>query len=490
MAATGTDNAVKIRDRALLNLANLGGRTTSEDDIKFEGKLLIIPETFKNLDEVIKWLREKRDEEEMDFRFQHAFKYRPMDGAVATGNAIKAAFGATVGKPIVTIFGKRPPELIDVEVGVGETVQAPWGMMEIPGLPGLSIYLGSDRDPELGIVFSLMAEGPRKYRFHVQGLFKLIEHELATNSIYRGKAIDGQPTPRFIDLRGVDPEDVVYSEEVQFQLSANVWSPMVHADELARLKEPGKRAILFSGPYGTGKTLAAFLTAQIAVTVDPNPWTFIMVRPGRDDLMAVLQTARMYQPACVFCEDLDTVAQDGRENMGRLLDVFDGLDTKGLRMLLVLTTNSAESLHPAMLRPGRLDAIIEVGALDKKGIEKLAKRVLGEDMADDVDWKVVHEAFRDYLPAFIREVLARTKRYAVAKHGRVMPVGTEELIQAAHGLRPQWELQQAALAPPPEADSLTLAIENAVRRVTRQTTDKTYLVEDERGQEKLEVKSG
>ena len=124
---------------------------------------------------------------------------------------------------------------------------------------------------------------------------------------------------------------------------------------------------------GTGKTLAAILTGQEAVA---NGWTFIKGRPGRDDLSFVMQTAKLYQPAVVFYEDVDKIADSevtSDSGISRLLDDFDGIDAKSTRILCVLTTNHPERIHKGMARPGRLDAMIEIDELDVDGTAKLVQ---------------------------------------------------------------------------------------------------------------------
>lgn len=470
-------NAKEAREQALAALATLGGRTTSDNDIKFEGKKFVVPATMKDLDEAIDYLDRIRRNEEEEFSFSRQFKFRPNDGAVATGRAIREAFGIAVGKPIITFFGRRPPQLMDVEIALGKFEQAPWGALEIPGLTGMVLYLGSTRDRELGTIFEIEARGPKKYRAHVSGLFDLIEKRLNEDSIYRGQAVNGQTNPGFLDLAGVDPKNVIYTEEVMRQLAANVWSPIEHTEQLEKLGQPGKRAVLFEGPYGTGKTLAAYLTAQKAVA---NGWTFIMVRPGRDNLQEVLQTARMYQPACVFFEDLDTVASPthgGEDHMSRVLDLFDGLDTKGLKMLLVLTTNRVEKLHPGMLRPGRLDAVVSVGALDQDGIERLATNILGSALEQNIDWEKVAQAMDGYMPAFVKEALDRAIRYLVARGEMVDgAISTLDLVGAAEGLRFQFNLQHGASAAP-TGDTLVGALGQVVTVAARQAVQDAKIVD-------------
>ena len=428
---------------AFAALAQLSGMLPSEDDVVFEGTKFIIPESTGTLKKAIRTLTERMQDEEEPTSFRKTYPYRPYDGAHAVMLAIREAFGFAMGKPIITFFGKNPPQIIDVAISPTNTVQVPWGHLAIPGLDDTKIMTGIAHDAELGTVFQLAVEGPKKYRHIINGFLKLVEKKLQTDSIYKGKAIDGAEHPNFIDTSTVDPSDVVYTQEVMHQLTANVWSPIVHADQLAALGQPGKRAVLFHGPYGTGKTLGALLTAQVAVA---HGWTFLMCRAGKDDLMRTLQTARMYMPAAVFFEDVDTIAQPGNENVTatQILDTFDGLQTKGLKMLLVVTTNHVERLHRGMMRPGRLDAVIEIGAMDEQGVERLIKRVIGEQLDSKTDFHEVFVAMEGFMPAFVREAIDRAVRYSVARTGTLKTIGTEDLVLAAHGLRPQLKMMEEA----------------------------------------------
>lgn len=432
----------QIRARALDALAALGGKLSKEDDIVFSGEKFVLPEK-TDLPQAIRFLKRRMEDEETVTSFQRSFKYRPHDGAFATAKSIRDAFGFSISKPIVTFFGVNPPKLITINVGIDKTESVPWGAITIPGLDNTTLYLGSTNDPELGVIFHVNVEGPRKYRTHIDGLFQLIEKNLNENSIYRGKAIDGAENPNFMDPFVVSEEDVVYTEEVMRQMEANVWSPIRHAVQLEELHQPGKRSVLFEGPYGSGKTLGALLTAQTAVN---NGWTFILCRPGKDDLVRTMQTARMYQPSVVFFEDLDVIGKPGEDDgVSQILDTFDGIQTKGLKMLLVLTTNHVEKLHKGMIRPGRLDAVIHIGSMDRPGVEKLARRVIGKSLAEDIDFDAVMNALEGFMPAFVKEAFDRAIRYSVARNdGEVGTIDTEDLVLAANGLRPQLELMNNA----------------------------------------------
>lgn len=236
---------------------------------------------------------------------------------------------------------------------------------------------------------------------------------------------------------------MVYTESVQRRLEGDVWAFIRYEKVLAKLGQDGKYAVLFEGPYGTGKSLAALLTAKVAVD---HGWTFLMCRPGQDNLITTLELARMYQPAVVFAEDVDTMAGPQSGNtIERHLDMLDGIKVKGMKLLTVFTTNHAEDIHKGMLRPGRIGAVISIGAMEAEGIERLGRRVIGEALDPATDWAEVAERCEGYMPAFVREVFDRSVRYAISlNEGELGKIGTEAICLAADGLRDQYRLMEDA----------------------------------------------
>lgn len=472
---------------AIAALERVGGKLTAEEDVLFQGTKLVIPERM-NLADAAKFIMTKIEEDESEMHFARTFQFRPWDGARATMWALKKAFGMVASKAQMGMFGPIPPSLIDIPVSVTETEQVPWGDLIIPVLPGLTFTLTGEYHPELGPLFALHALGPRKHRFSVEGVFKLVQHELETNSIYRGKAIDGQDKAQFIDTRGIDPDKVVYSDEVMSQLEANVWSLLEYSDEMRELGVSLKRAVLLEGPFGTGKTLAGFLTAKRAIEAK-RPWTYIYCRPGRDDLDRVVATARLYQPAVVFVEDVDAIAAsdegDG-DAVARLLDLFDGIQAKDTEILMVLTTNHPELIHKGMVRPGRLDAVIHIGALDTAGVEKLAHAVIDNKLLErNIDWNKVGLAMDGFLPAFVKEALERALRYNLSRNkGRATKLNTDDFVNAALGLRPQLDLMENA-DETGRPDALSVALARVVSEKAREVVEGAAFAEPTTAEEQM-----
>jgi transitional endoplasmic reticulum ATPase len=352
------------------------------------------------------------------------------------------AFGSTgVGKTVYTMFGEDPPKFISIEDGFGSTRQVPWGRVAFTPLQA-EFNLHGATDNEYGLLFVLAVSAPRKHRQRIEAFFELVERELQQGSLYKGRSINGAGMPGFINSGTVDPEKVIYSDELMTQLDANLWSLITHTDLMRKMRLPLKRHVLFSGSWGTGKTLAGLLTAQEA---ERHGWTYIQVRSGQDDLFDALKTAQLYAPAVVLFEDIDAVQAESTAEIAELLDRLDNMANKGNEVIAIFTTNHVDQLHKGIMRPGRLDAVIEFGALDRRGYERLVRAVVPEPMLGDIDYDEVAAAMDGMVPAFAREAVDRALRYAIARTGDLPEeITTEDLVAAANGLKPQRDLMDEA----------------------------------------------
>jgi ATPase family protein associated with various cellular activities (AAA) len=433
----------RIQDEILATLARLGGLAVQDDALIFQGDKIILPEAMHGrVQEAIDFLEDWQEGQEETYAFGRSFLYRPWDGAAAFDRAMKKVFGTTgIGQKTMSFFGSHPPQLHTIDVGVGETMQVPWGVVKFSPLKA-EFDLASYMDNEHGIVFYLQVEAPKKFRAHITAFFQVVEDELRTGSIYRGKAITAAETPVFLDTSKVDRARVVYSDEAMRQLDANVWSAIRHADTLRKVGLPIKRQVLLYGPYGTGKTLAGMLTAQEA---EAAGFTYIQVRP-EDDLFSALKTARLYAPAVVMFEDIDVIKTTKSDGVAHLLDLLDGITNKGTEVMALFTTNHPENLHKGLMRPGRLDAIVELSGLDANGVRRLVEVTIPENLRDgDIDWMAVGAAFDGLLPAFAKEAIDRAQRYGIARSGGIPQViTTDDLVGAAEGIRVQVRMMEGA----------------------------------------------
>src|SRR5437763_1145628 len=108
--------------RILEQLAKVGGGRVVEDDLKFQGTELILPEAMAgNPQQAIDMIRAFMQRDAETHRFDRVYRYRPIDGAHALEKALYEAFGTTGrGKWTYTMFSSTPPQMKTINVGPRE----------------------------------------------------------------------------------------------------------------------------------------------------------------------------------------------------------------------------------------------------------------------------------------------------------------------------------------------------------------------------------
>lgn len=482
MFGNPNDGSVQTMPPGLKAIAMMlqGGRPEdliTSDSVEFHnGKKIILPKgsTYSWAMETLERLQ--RDEE-TEIRLDRKFNFRPNDGAVAAARVLKRRYGITFGEPQFSMFGdKIPPSTRTVQISPTTTIDVPWDQISIPSLKGVNLMF-CDRHPhkEYGQVFEVHATLMKKFQGEIKLLFDEIEQELQTNSIYRGKAVAGADDLEFMDLSGFKAGEIVFAKHVEEILEGTVLSVIKHRETMVQEGIKIKRTALLYGPYGTGKTSAGLIIAQIA---NQHGWTFLSARPGRDDIEDVLKTAKLYQPAVVFVEDIDGQASGGTDSeVSELLDAFDGITAKGGELVVVMTTNHLERIHKGMLRPGRLDAVIEISSLDRRGIERLIKAVVPSGKLDaNVDYDAVFASMEGFYPAFVREATERAKTFAISRQNGDTDyvLTTADLVGAAASLHEQLQLLEAA-----NEGEHKSTIDDSIAKVVKATVDGAHFVENQ-----------
>jgi transitional endoplasmic reticulum ATPase len=433
-------------------------RQFKEVGVSFSGTQIVLPEGM-DFDEGIKWLERRKIEDEREVVIDERVDAFPLDGAFAFHKAISQKYGFSGLVPTPGFFGPKPPAMVGVAVDVDETVQVPWGRLQIPGIDGYLQTLVNHKDGRQ--VFVIGGVIRQKHKKEVAELAKMTREIVKKESIYRGKAIkitfpeldsnDFDPTshqPKFLDTRNVAEEELIFSEDVAVLVRDSLFTPIERTDQCRKFKIPLKRGILLEGPYGTGKTLTAYVTAKKAVE---NGWTFIYLNSVRE-LQQAIFFAQQYGPAVIFAEDIDQVLKGDRDDeMNQVLNTIDGIDTKSSEVIVVLTTNHVENINPAMLRPGRLDAVVPVRPPDSEAVTRLIKLYARGLISENEDLSEVSTLLHGHIPAVIREVVERSKLSAVSrlKSGEELSLTRQDLVIAAKSMKAQVALINPNQTPTP-----------------------------------------
>ncbi len=411
------------------------------DIVRTADKTITVPDGM-DLDVAIDWMIRRRDEENQHINAIEQFKFFPSEGAVALAKALGRRYGWSVQKSKMGQFGPEPPQMIAIDVGVDESIHVPWGQSTIPGM--------GDGHVETGIwnrkgvpSFQLTGHFRKKHESEFKGLCNEVRGIAMKESIYKGKAmtvswdLKGAQSlkdlyPTFINPDG--SKELIFSEHVSHMINANLFAPVKLTQAFRRLGIPLKSGVLLEGPYGCGKTLTA---QKLAATCVEYGWTFIMVETP-DYLPQLIDFAKQYQPAVLFCEDIDRKmgTQRRNEEIDKILNTVDGVHTKNSEVMLVLTTNHVTTISKAMLRPGRIDVIIPVEPPDPEAVTRLLRYYGDGLIPEDETLEDVGVVLKGSIPATVREVVERAKRSAtyLADGEGGLVIREDALLYAAEGM--------------------------------------------------------
>lgn len=397
--------------------------------------------------DAIRALKRREDEENEDVSIVEEVDCFPLDGAVAFMVALRIKFGWASPVPTPGFFGPRPPQMRRVELGDGESIEVPWGEFKIPGLDEGGRVIVTDHHGRFGYSFAIHALVKKKQSGIIREIAELTREIVSKYSIYKGKAIrvrasgsslDVDSPPEFLDLKHVDPDMLVLPKDTEDAVRVNIFSLLQHTDDCRKAKIPLKRGVLLAGSYGTGKTLTAMVTARHAVD---NRWTFITLDDCRA-LRATLEFARRYQPCVIFAEDVDRAMGTRDDAANDILNTLDGAISKNAEIMVVLTTNHLDRITQAMLRPGRLDAILRIPPPDAEAVGRLIRQYAGGKLDPKADITEACDLLSGSIPAMIREVVERSKLAMISRGGK--KVEGSDIAITARSIKEHQELLKPA----------------------------------------------
>jgi len=181
-----------------------------------------------------------------------------------------------------------------------------------------------------------------------------------------------KPDVTYEDIGGMDVQKQEVREAVEL--------PLTHFDLYKQIGIDPPRGVLMYGPPGTGKTMLAkaVANATTAAFIRVVGSEFVQKYLGEGPRMVrdVFRLAKENSPAIIFIDEVDAIgtkrfdSQTGADRevqriLLELLNQMDGFD-QTTNVKVIMATNRADTLDPALLRPGRLDRKIEFPEPDRR----------------------------------------------------------------------------------------------------------------------------
>jgi len=203
---------------------------------------------------------------------------------------------------------------------------------------------------------------------------------------------DEKPDVTYADIGGSDIQKQEIREAVEL--------PLTHFELYRQIGIDPPRGVLLFGPPGTGKTMMARAVASQTnasfIRVVGSEFVQKYLGEGPRMVRDVFRMARENSPSIIFIDEIDAIAtkrfdaQTGADRevqriLLELLNQMDGFD-QSVNVKVIMATNRADTLDPALLRPGRLDRKVEFPQPDRRQ-KRLVFQVATNKMnlADEVD---------------------------------------------------------------------------------------------------------
>ena len=238
----------------------------------------------------------------------------------------------------------------------------------------------------------------------------------------------------FEDVAGADEEKAELAEIVDF-----LKQPKRYIEMGARIP----KGVLLVGPPGTGKTLLAkAISGEAGVpffSISGSDFVEMFVGVGASRVRDLFEQAKKNAPCIVFIDEIDAVGRqrgaglggghDEREQtLNQLLVEMDGFGVNE-GIIIVAATNRPDILDPALLRPGRFDRQILVGAPDVKGREEILKvHSKNKPIKEDVKLDILAKRTPGFTGADLENLMNEAALLTVRNHKKLIEM--QELEEA------------------------------------------------------------
>jgi transitional endoplasmic reticulum ATPase len=177
--------------------------------------------------------------------------------------------------------------------------------------------------------------------------------------------------------------DVAGLEEAKEKLRELVELPLLRPDLYRAAGIKPSKGILLHGPPGTGKTLLAKAVATESnanfISIKGPELISKWVGESEKHIRDIFKKANQVSPSIIFFDEFDSISKARGSGLGsgssekvvnQLLTELDGVEELE-NVIIIAATNRKDLIDPALLRPGRIEAHVELTIPDAETVEKI-----------------------------------------------------------------------------------------------------------------------
>ena len=255
------------------------------------------------------------------------------------------------------------------------------------------------------------------------------------------------PKTSWKDIGGLDAQEQELKEVIEL--------PLKKPELFKKVGITPPKGVLLHGPPGTGKTLLAKAVAQSTnstfIEIVGSELVQKFIGEGAKLVKDIFKLARERAPSIIFIDEIDSIASkrieigtSGEREVQRTfmqflaeIDGFKPLDN----VKIIGCTNRKDILDPAILRPGRLDRLVEVPVPGIDGQREILK-IHTKDMTLDkkMDTEKLLKKMEGFSGADIKSVCTEAGYFAIRENKT--KVGQKDFEKAINKVKGEDENKQ------------------------------------------------